>query len=133
MEYSVAEIKQFIRQVVKETKRTARVDTGFLERSIRGNWFNGIATFREIFYGAYNDNAKLIENAKSIMPSSIPWQIIFVDEEGIETKVEATTRTGRKISRKSVSSTNVSTTKIKALIAAIKANGSEKDDTTETD
>jgi len=129
MEYSIAEKKEFIKKVVEETKRTAKVDTGFLKRSIRGNWFKNIATFREIFYGAYNENSKLIENAKKIMPKEIPWQVIFVDEDGKETKVEGKTRTGRKISRKEINSENVSTKNIKALIASIKANGEKKDDT----
>lgn len=125
MERTDAEIKKYIKEVVDETKRTANVDTGFLKRSIRGNWFNGIATFREIFYGAYNDNAKLIQNANRIMPKDIPWRVIFVDEEGRQTVVEGETRTGRKISRKSVTSGNVSTSKIKALIQSIR-NGREK-------
>lgn len=131
MEYSVHEIKNFIKKVVEETKSSAAVDTGFLKRSIRGNWFNGIATFREVFYGAYNGNAELIENAKRIMPSAIPWQVIFVDEDGRETKVEARSRTGRAIKVKSINTQNQSTSKIKALISSIKANGKKKDDTGE--
>jgi hypothetical protein len=129
MEYSNSEIKRYIKKVVSETKDTSREDTGFLKRSIRGNWFNGIATFREIFYGAYNNNAKLVENAKAIMPKDIPWQVIFVDEEGRETPIEGKTRTGRKISRKSVSNENISTKNIKALINSIKLNGEKKNDT----
>ncbi len=123
---SKVEINKFIQQVVRETKRTAKVDTGFLQRSIRGNWFDDIATFREVFYGAYNGNSQLIENVKRIMPSDIPWQVIFVDEDGRETKVEATTRTGRKISTKSIGTQNQSTNKIKTLIANIRANGSKE-------
>jgi len=131
MERSKAEIERYIKEVVSETKSTAKVDTGFLKRSIRGNWFKGMATFREVFYGAYNDNSKLIENAKRIMPSDIPWRVIFVDEDGRETEVEGKTRTGRTISRKQVTSGNVSTNKIKSLIAAIKSrNNAEKEDST---
>lgn len=127
MEYSDAQIKQYIARVVSETKETANVDTGFLKRSIRGNWFRGIATFREVFYGAYNDNAKLIENAKRIMPSDIPWRVIFVDEDGRETEVEGKTRTGRTISRKQVTSGNVGTENIKLLQKLIKANNAKKE------
>jgi hypothetical protein len=127
MEYSDAQIKQYIARVVSETKATANVDTGFLKRSIRGNWFRGIATFREVFYGAYNDNAKLIENAKRIMPSDIPWRVIFVDEDGRETEVEGKTRTGRTISRKQVTSGNVGTENIKLLQKLIKANNAKKE------
>jgi hypothetical protein len=131
MEYSDKQVKELVKQVVEETKKTARVDTGFLKRSIRGNWFNKVATFREIFYGAYGENSKLVENAKKIMPKDIEWQVIFVDEDGKETPIEGKTKTGRKISRKSVTSENVSTKNIKALIASIKANGEKKDSTGE--
>jgi len=131
---SVAEIERYIREVVSEAKSTAKVDTGFLKRSIRGNWFRSIATFREVFYGAYNDNSKLIEIAKRIMPDDIPWRVIYVDEEGRETEIEGKTRSGRKISRKSISSENVNTSNIKKLIAAIHArNAKAKDSTTTAD
>lgn len=129
-ERSKAEIERYIREVVSESKSTAKVDTGFLKRSIRGNWFRNIATFREVFYGAYNDNSKLVEIAKRIMPDDIPWRVIYVDEEGRETEIEGKTRTGRTISRKSISSENVNSKNIKALIAAIKArNAKTKVDT----
>lgn len=130
MPYTEAQIKAFVKQVVDETKSTARVDTGFLKRSIRGNWFGGVATFREIFYGAYNRNSRLIENAKRIMPKEIPWQVIFVDEDGREQQIEGKTRTGRTIRRKEITSENVSTSKIKALIQSIR-NGKKENDTGE--
>lgn len=132
MQYTDAQIKQYIREVVSETKKTANVDTGFLKRSIRGNTTrSGVVEFREMFYGAYNDNAKLVENAKKIMPVDLPWKVIFEDEDGRVTTVEATTRTGRKISRKSVTSENSGTERIKRLISLLKANGKEKDSRTE--
>lgn len=131
MDRTVAEINKYIKEVVDETKSTARVDTGFLKRSIRGNWFKNIATFREIFYGAYNGNSQLIENAKKIMPKDIPWRVIFVDEDGRETEVEGKTRTGRTISRKSISNENVSTKNIKKLISLI--NAKKKNDTAKRD
>lgn len=133
MQYSDAEIRRLIKQVVSETKDTAKVDTGFLKRSIRGNWFGGIATFREIFYGAYNGNSRLIENAKRIMPKEVQWRVIFVDEDGNEQRIEATTRTGRKLSSKTVTSRNVGTDKIKALIQKIKNAKKENNDTGKTD
>jgi len=132
MDYSDAQIKAFIKQVVDETKSTARVDTGFLKRSIRGNWFGGVATFREIFYGAYNGNSRLIENAKKIMPKDIPWQVIFVDEDGREQQIEGKTKTGRTIRRKEITNKNISTDKIKALINSIK-NVKKTDDTRKGD
>lgn len=133
MQYSDAQIREYIRQVVREAKDTANVDTGFLKRSIKGDLIgrNKSVEFREIFYGAYNNNSKLVEIAKRIMPSDIEWKVIFIDEEGRETPIEGKTRTGRTISRKSITSENISTSKIKALIAAIRANGKKEDDTAE--
>ena len=131
MPYSDAEIREYIRKVVREAKDTANVDTGFLKRSIKGDLIgrNKSVEFREIFYGAYNNNSRLVQIAERIMPKDLQWKVIFVDEEGTETNIQGTTRTGRKISRKQITSENVSTSKIKALIASIKANGKETDDT----
>lgn len=129
MEYSRDEKIRLGQEVVRATRKTARVDTGLLKRSIRATLERNTIVFREIYYGAYNDNAELIENAKRIMPKEIDWKVIFVDEEGREKTIEATTRTGRKIKAKQVSNTNQSTSKIKALITAIRAaNGEKKDD-----
>lgn len=131
MAYSDGEIREYIRKVVREAKDTANVDTGFLKRSIKGDLIgrNRSVEFREIFYGAYNNNSRLIEIANRIMPNDIQWKVIFIDEEGKETAIKGKTRTGRTISRKAITSENVSTSKIKALIASIKANGKETDDT----
>lgn len=134
MQYSDAEIREFIRRVVREAKDTAKVDTGYLKRSIKGDLIgrNKSVEFREIFYGAYNNNSRLVQIAERIMPSDIPWKVIFVDEEGREEEIKGRTRTGRTISRKSITSENISTSKIKALISAIRANGKKTDDTGET-
>lgn len=131
MPYSDAEIRQFIRRVVREAKDTAKVDTGFLKRSIKGDLIgrNSSVEFREIFYGAYRNNSKLIEIANRIMPNDLPWKVIFIDEEGRQTDIEGKTKTGRKISRKQITSENISTSKIKALISSIKASGKKTDDT----
>ena len=130
MLYSDAEIREYIRKVVREAKDTANIDTGFLKRSIKGDLIgrNRSVEFREIFYGAYNNNSRLIEIANRIMPNDIPWKVIFVDEEGKETAIKGKTRTGRTISRKAITSENISTSKIKALISAIQANGKKTDD-----
>lgn len=129
-EYTDGEIKQYIREVVSEAKRSAHVETGYLKRSIRGDLIgrNRSVEFREIFYGAYNENSKLLEIAQRIMPNDINWKIIYEDEEGDETTIKGTTRTGRTIRRSSINSQNVSTSKIKALINSIRR-GKKKNDT----
>ena len=130
-EYTDGEIRQYIREVVREAKSTANVDTGFLKRSIRGDLIgrNRSVEFREIFYGAYNENSKLLEIAQRIMPNDINWKIVYENEEGDETTIKGTTRTGRTIRRSSISSNNISSPKIKALIQSIR--GKKKDDTGE--
>lgn len=122
-EYTDGQIRQYIREVVSEAKKSARVETGYLKRSIRGALIgrNRSVEFREIFYGAYNDNSKLLEIAQRIMPKNIDWKVIFEDEDGNETPVRGETRTGRKLQRSVISSANINTSKIKSLIAAIRA------------
>ncbi len=130
-EYTDGEIRQYIREVVREAKSTANVDTGFLKRSIRGDLIgrNRSVEFREIFYGAYNENSKLLEIAQRIMPNDINWKIVYENEEGDETTIKGRTRTGRTIRRSSISSNNISSPKIKALIQSIR--GKKKNDTRE--
>jgi hypothetical protein len=130
-EYTDGEIRQYIREVVREAKSTANVDTGYLKRSIRGDLIgrNRSVEFREIFYGAYNENSKLLEIAQRIMPNDINWKIVYENEEGDETTIKGATRTGRTIRRSSISSNNISSPKIKALIQSIR--GKKKDDTGE--
>mgnify|MGYP003456883314 FL=1 len=130
-EYTDGEIRQYIREVVREAKSTANVDTGFLKRSIRGDLIgrNRSVEFREIFYGAYNENSKLLEIAQRIMPNDINWKIVYENEEGDETTIKGRTRTGRTIRRSSINSNNISSPKIKALIQSIR--GKKKDDTGE--
>lgn len=132
-EYTDGEIRQYIREVVREAKSTANVDTGFLKRSIRGDLIgrNRSVEFREIFYGAYNENSKLLEIAQRIMPNDINWKIVYENEEGDETTIKGRTRTGRTIRRSSISSNNISSPKIKALIQSIR--GKKKNDTGEGD
>lgn len=130
-EYTDGEIRQYIRDVVREAKSTANVDTGFLKRSIRGDLIgrNRSVEFREIFYGAYNENSKLLEIAQRIMPNDINWKIVYENEEGDETTIKGRTRTGRTIRRSSITSNNISSPKIKALIQSIR--GKKKNDTGE--
>lgn len=133
MQYSDGEIKVLIRNVIREAKKTARVRTGYLKDSIGGDWDSrkNRIEFEQIFYGAYNNNSSLVQIAERIIPKDLNWVVIFMDEDGQETSIEGKTRTGRRLSTKKISSENVSTSKIKALISAIKANGKETDDTRE--
>jgi hypothetical protein len=133
MQYSDGELRTLIRDVIRETKKTVKVDTGFLKRSIRGDIIgrNKSIEFRQMVYGVYNDNSKLIENAKKMIPSDIVWTVVFEDLDGEETSIVGKSKTGRKISRKEIGSENIQSKNIKALIASIKTRGEEKNDTGE--
>lgn len=134
MTYTDGEIKTYIRNVVREAKATANVDTGYLKRSIKGDLIgrNKSVEFRQIVYGAYNNNSRLVQIAERIMPSDIQWKVIFLDEEGDETEVKGKTRSGRTITRKAITSDSIGTSKIKALIKSL-ASGKEKNDGAESD
>ena len=129
MQYSDAQLRVLIRDVVREARATAHVDTGYLKRSIKGDIVkrNNSVEFRQIFYGAYNNNSKLVEIAERIMPRDVQWKVVFLDEEGNETQVKATTRTGRTISRKAINSESIYTSKIKSFISLIRGYGKKKD------
>jgi len=133
MPYEIAEIRQYIRDVVREAKNTARVDTGFLKRSIRGDYVarTGIVEFRQIFYGAFKGNSQLVNIAQRIMPNDLPWRVILEDEEGNERIITGITKTGRKLNISKTLSLAGSTFKIKDLINRIR--GKKKDDTTDSD
>lgn len=134
MTYSVGQIRQYIREVIRNSKNTARVDSGLLKDTMRGAYIgktNSIE-FRQLFYGAYGTNSRLIANAQRIIPNDLDWTVIFEDEEGRETKIKGKTRTGRDIRRSAVTSASIGTDKIKNFIASLKLlNEPKKDDTTE--
>lgn len=79
VEYSIDEIRQFIREVVREAKDTAKVETGYLKRSIKGDWIARTKSveFRQVFYGAEKGNSKLFEIATRRMPKDLKWKVIL--------------------------------------------------------
>ena len=83
-EYNEGQIKTLIRDIVREAQNTAKVDTGYLKRSISGNWVanNNRIEFEQIFYGAKNGNSRLLEIAKSTIPSDVNWSVILFDDFG---------------------------------------------------
>ena len=133
MAYTDGEIRQFIREVVREAKDTAKVDTGFLRRSIKGALIGRDKSieFEQIVYGAYNNNSRLIQIAERIVPKDLKWKVTFINEEGEATEVKGKTRTGRSIVRRQISSENIGTSKIKQLIRSIQS-GKEKDNGAES-
>ena len=81
-------------RVVELSKKTAHVDTGALKRSIYSTVARGQIVFRQLFYGQYNDNSQLIQNAAKIM-KGIPYIIEELDEEGNVQKAQYKAASGR--------------------------------------
>jgi len=83
-EYSEGEIKTLIREIVREAKVTAKEDTGYLKRSIQGNYIGltKLVVFTQIYYGAINENSKLLEVAINKMPKDLKWTVILLDDDG---------------------------------------------------
>lgn len=79
---AVTESEEALAQrVVEKAKSTAHVDTGALKRSINYTVARGHIVFRQLFYGQFHDNSKLIQYANSMM-KGIPYTIEELDEEG---------------------------------------------------
>lgn len=92
---AVTESEEALAQrVVEKAKSTAHVDTGALKRSINYTIARGQIVFRQLFYGQYNDNSKLIQYANSMM-KGIPYTIEELDEEGNVYKRHTKAASGR--------------------------------------
>ena len=134
MAYTDGEIRQYIREVVREAKRTSNIDTGFLRRSIKGDLIgkNKSVEFRQIFYGAYNGNSELIAIATRIMPKDLQWKVVFLNEDGDEQSVIGKSRTGRTITRTQITSDTVDSPKIKQFIKSTNIGKTENNGTEST-
>lgn len=110
------EIRKVAASIVKEAKRTANYDQGTLFRSISYTYIKGVLTFRQIFYGKFNDNSQLEKLARRKVPRGVSYQIIFTDfDRSIESKSRKKVGTA---SKKSSLSTilKATTINIRALI-----------------
>lgn len=127
---STEEIRAIAQKVVDDSKETAHVDQGTLRRSISYTYIRGVLTFREIFYGQYNDNSQLEKNASRNVPYGTEWRILYTDVNGDEYE-KTTTRSGRKSQRlvkKKISNRvrNDNTNKLISLIQKRKKDGEKK-------
>ena len=96
MPRSVAELRTIAREIVDKSKKSAHVDTGRLKRSISYVInLQGVPTFTEVFYGQFGDNSDLEENIKAMFPSSVPYNLIYVDDNGNPYQVVRRTASGR--------------------------------------
>lgn len=120
------EIRAIAQTVVDRSKRTAKVDQGSLRKSISYTYVRGVVTFRELFYGQWNDNSQLEDNAKYLMPNGVAWKIIYTKLGGEEYEV-GKTRQGRSTKRSSLRAVQrTGTDRIKALIASVKKKDGKK-------
>ena len=92
------EIRQLAQSVVDESKATAKVDQGSLKKSIAFTYKKGEVTFRELFYGQWNENSQLENNANKSMPYGLRWKIVYTELGGKEIEVSKT-KTGRRSQR----------------------------------
>lgn len=82
------ELKEIARKIVKKSKETARVDTGFLKRSISYVVnLEGVITFTEAYYGQIDGNSQLLDNIKKMFPEDEPYNYCTQDENGKVTVV----------------------------------------------
>lgn len=101
MDRTESEIRSIAERIVKDSKNTAHVDTGYLKRSI---YYvideRGKLEFGEVFYGQFGENSDLEENIKKYLPLDIPYSLIWTDENGMPYEAIRKTASGRIISKK---------------------------------
>lgn len=77
------ELKGIAKEIVKTSKESAKVDTGFLKRSISFVVnLDGIITFSEADYGQLDGNSKLLENIKKMFPKNESYIYSVQDKNG---------------------------------------------------
>jgi len=119
------EIRAIAQKVVDISKSSARVDTGFLRRSISYTVEKDVYVFVQVFYGQFGAdrpsgiNSKLKINAKRLMPSGVKWRMRYTD---INRSVlsDGSIQTGRNSLGSIVGKLRQSTTAVKNLIDRIK-------------
>ena len=122
------EIRAICEKIKAESKRSARYETGALQRSIAFTIFRGVVTFRQFFYGKYGENSQLEKNCIRLMPNGVQWRIIYTDFGGKEVEV-GKTRQGRASQRSVLGDIfKTTTSKIRALIAQKKNKDGEAED-----
>lgn len=124
---SEIEIRAIAKTIVDKAKATAHVDQGTLKRSIAYTYVRGVVTFRQIYYGQWNENSQLEKYARELMPFGVSWKVILTEFGGGTYEV-GKTKQGRTTQRKSLAAATKNSTKnIKRLIAlAQKKRGKEK-------
>jgi len=104
-------LRKIARNIVKQSKNDAEVDTGRLKRSISYVIDKqGVYTFTEVFYGQFNNNSKLEENIKEMFPKGEPYNLLYTDDNGAPYQTVKRFKSGR------ISQVNVVNTKARSKI-----------------
>jgi len=121
------ELKNIINKIKVKSKDDAKVDTGFLQRSIYGVINEkGIAEFGEIFYGQFGENSFLEENINKMFPKNLPYKLVYYDEDGVEYVAKKRTTNGRTIKPDSpTKGTNIASSNIRKFIKRLTGGGQE--------
>jgi len=126
---SEVEIRAIAQNVVNKAKSTAHVDQGSLKKSIAYTYVKGLVTFRQLYYGQWNENSQLEKYANQMMPSGVPYKVVLTKLGG-DTYESGKTKQGRKTQRLAVSQAlRNSSSNVKKLIALVQAkrkDGKEK-------
>ncbi len=118
-------VRAIAQDVVDRAKRTAHVDQGSLKKSIAYTYIRGLVTFRELYYGQWNNNSELEDLAKRLIPNGIAWRIVYTKLGG-DTYEVGKTKQGRALQRNVIATIlRTGTTNAKKLI--LKARGKKKD------
>jgi len=120
------EIRAIAQKVVDLSKSSARVDTGFLRRSISYTVEKDVYIFVQVFYGEFKNNSKLESNARRLMPGGVKWRIRYTD---VNRRIleEGKINTGRNSLGSIVGKLRQSTTAVSSLINRIRNSGKKKD------
>jgi len=117
----IAELKSIINKIKAKSKDEAKIDTGFLQRSIYGIINErGVAEFGEIFYGQFGENSFLEENINKMFPKNLPYKLVYFDEDGVEYVAKRRTVGGRTIKPENPKKgTNIASSNIRKFIKGL--------------
>jgi len=130
VEYTDADKLRIAQEVIDKTKKSAHYDTGRLYRSLYRYLSRGNIIFKEMFYGMYNDNSDLVQNAITMMPREIQWQVILIGEDGQPYTGTLKTKSGKILRSTNIGTHTGASRNIKKFLNALAKNGKETKDST---
>lgn len=118
------QLRSIARAIVQKSKSEAHVDTGLLKRSINYTInLQGVFTFTEMFYGQFHENSSLEENIKAMWPGDVPYNLIYLDDNGSPYQVVRKNASGRSHVSNATQRTTVKSLGINGIKNFLKALG----------